>query len=212
MGLIEFTDNCQDLSTDRGFQFKFLCEHCGNGFMSTFRTSKLGAAQGLLGAAGRLFGGVVDRVADSAYELQRAVGGPAHDAAFKDAVEEAKAHFKQCSRCGQWVCPEHCWNESKALCEGCAPDLTEELASAQQGIMLEQMRDRLRNTDLIADLDVKTTARATCPSCGAKAGPGKFCAECGKPLAPKTECDRCGSKLTAGAKFCPECGDPVADG
>ncbi len=108
MGLIELTDNCDDLSTDKGFQFRFHCEHCGNGFMSTYKASTLGVAQGLLGAAGRLFGGLADRVADSAYEVQRAIGGPAHDAALREAVEEAKVHFKQCSRCGQWVCPEHC--------------------------------------------------------------------------------------------------------
>src|SRR6185436_3052587 len=41
---IEFTGNYQDLSTDRGYQFKFYCEKCGNGYMSTFKSSKLGLA------------------------------------------------------------------------------------------------------------------------------------------------------------------------
>jgi len=40
MGAIEFTDNYQDLSTDKGFQFKFCCERCGNGYMSTHKRRK----------------------------------------------------------------------------------------------------------------------------------------------------------------------------
>jgi hypothetical protein len=206
MGLIELTDNCEDLSTDKGFQFRFFCEHCGNGFMTSFRVNKLGMAQGLLGAAGRLFGGALDRAADSAYEIQRSVGGPAHDTALKEAVEEVKAHFEQCSRCGQWVCPERCWNAERGLCENCAPDFTEELAQAQQEAMLDQMRQKVREQDLVGDLDLSSPARTMCPSCGAKAGSGKFCQECGQPLSAKTECERCGAKLAPGAKFCTECG------
>ena len=208
MGLLELTDNCQDLSTDKGYQFKFFCERCGNGFLTTFRANKLGVAQGFLGAAGRLLGGVADRVADSAYEVQRAVGGPAHDKAVKEAVEEIKGVFKQCSRCGQWVCPEHCWNESRGMCEQCAPDLTEELAQMQQEATIEQLRQRVQETDFTSHIDVRSEARTKCPHCGAKAGPGKFCQECGKPLRPATECAKCGAKLDAGAKFCGECGAP----
>src|SRR3712207_7410501 len=50
--------------------------------------------------------------------------------ALQRAVEEAKGHFHQCSRCGKWVCPEVCWNERAGQCEGCAPDYEEELASS----------------------------------------------------------------------------------
>ncbi len=173
MGLIELTDNCEDLSTDKGFQFKFHCERCGNGFLSTYKPYAAGVAQGLLGAAGRLFGGVVDRVADSAYEVQRAIGGPAHDAALKEAVQEAKVHFEQCSRCGMWVCPERCWNPERGLCEQCAPDLQEELAAMQQEARLEQLRERVRETDLTSDVDVRSPARtAWRSSSGPSPGPG----------------------------------------
>ena len=48
MPVIEFTDNYEDLSTDQGFQFKFRCERCGDGFMSTFQTNALGVAGSLL--------------------------------------------------------------------------------------------------------------------------------------------------------------------
>src|SRR5256885_3214557 len=34
MVAIRFTGNYEDLSTDRGYQFKFYCEKCQNGYMS----------------------------------------------------------------------------------------------------------------------------------------------------------------------------------
>ena len=42
MALIRFTANFDDLSTDRGYQFRFRCDKCGNGFMSRFQTSVTG--------------------------------------------------------------------------------------------------------------------------------------------------------------------------
>src|SRR5213083_2021342 len=103
MVAIRFTGNYEDLSTDRGYQFKFYCEKCGNGYMSTFKTSKMGIAASAAEVAGSLFGGLFGKVSDTAYQIQRAVGGPAHDSALKEAVEEIRPLFKQCTRCGQWV-------------------------------------------------------------------------------------------------------------
>jgi len=56
MALIQFVRNFDDLSTDKGFQFKFHCDKRGNGFMSNFQTSVIGVAGSLLNAAGSLFG------------------------------------------------------------------------------------------------------------------------------------------------------------
>jgi rRNA maturation endonuclease Nob1 len=39
MALIQFVENYDDLSTDRGFQFKFYCDKCRNGYMSGFQAS-----------------------------------------------------------------------------------------------------------------------------------------------------------------------------
>src|SRR5947209_8089568 len=39
MAMIQFVKNYEDLSTDKGFQFKFYCDKCGNGFMSRFHPS-----------------------------------------------------------------------------------------------------------------------------------------------------------------------------
>ena len=88
MVAIRFTGNYEDLSTDRGYQFKFYCEKCQNGYMSSFKTSTIGVLGSAARAAGSLFGGIFGNVADSSYEVQRAVGGGAHDSALKEAVDE----------------------------------------------------------------------------------------------------------------------------
>jgi autotransporter translocation and assembly factor TamB len=102
-----------------------------------------GAGGSLLRAAGDLFGGWLSSAGNSAYEIQRAVGGKAHDEALQKAVEEGKTHFHQCSRCGRWVCPEVCWNASAGQCEECAPDYQEELASAHARAKADATREQL---------------------------------------------------------------------
>src|SRR5207253_10857608 len=104
MVAIRFTGNYEDLSTDRGFQFKFYCEKCQNGYMSSFKTSAVGTIASAARVAGSLFGGIFGHVADSSYEVQRQIGGAAHDSALKEAVDEIAPIFKQCTRCGNWVC------------------------------------------------------------------------------------------------------------
>ena len=44
MATVPFTDNCTDLSSNRGFQFKFMCMKCGNGYMSCVRPNAFGTA------------------------------------------------------------------------------------------------------------------------------------------------------------------------
>src|SRR5215467_5346801 len=105
MALIQFTANFDDLSTDRGFQFRFRCDKCGNGYQSRFQPFTAGIVSDVLRTAGNIFGGVLGGAGQGAYEVQRAIGGKAHDEAFAIAVEEAKPHFHQCTRCGKWVCP-----------------------------------------------------------------------------------------------------------
>jgi len=205
--IIQFVQNYEDLSTDRGYQFKFFCDSCGNGYMSSFQPSALGVASGLLNAAGSIFGGLLGRASDGAYQVQQAIGGKAHDDALRKAGEEIKHKFKQCSRCGKWVCPEVCWNEKRNLCEACAPDLAEETASAQAQAAAEQIREKARATDLVEEVDMKVEAVASCPSCGARAGAARFCPECGQALNAKVKCRKCGADLPARTKFCPECGE-----
>src|SRR4051794_3329179 len=122
MAMIEFTSNVSDHSNDNGFQFEFHCDKCNGGHMSTFVASKLGVATGLLRAASSLFGSsMLNNAAQAGQYAKDSVRGKARDDAFATAVAEAKQHFKKCSRCGKWVCPESCWNAGRGLCENCAP-------------------------------------------------------------------------------------------
>jgi hypothetical protein len=210
MATIPFTSNYQDLSSTRGFQFKFHCDKCGNGYMSSFKTNKLGMAASAAEAASSLLGGIFGRAAVSAGQIQSLVGGPLHDAALKEAVEEIRPLFKQCTRCGQWVCEPVCWNKKAQLCEGCAPDLDEELASAQAQAAKEQAAEKVRAVDWLADRNVAQAAPATCAKCGAKMQGGKFCPECGAPAVQKKKCASCGAEAEGAPKFCPECGKPYA--
>ena len=206
MATIEFTGNFEDLSTDKGFQFKFFCEKCGNGYMSSFSPSKLGMATSALQAAGNIFGGIFGGAARGAYEVQRAIGGPAHDSALKEAVAEIKPLFVQCTRCGKWICAPVCFNRKAGLCEGCAPDLDEEMASAQAEAAREQVHQKAREVDWMKQRDVATVTGAVCPHCGAKTQGGKFCGECGKAVSAKKKCVTCGTEAEGSPKFCPECG------
>jgi hypothetical protein len=229
MGMIQFVNNYDDLSTDKGYQFKFYCDKCGNGYMSRFQPSITGTAGSLLRAAGNLFGGWASSAGDSAYELQRAVGGKAHDEALQKAVEEGKTHFHQCSRCGKWVCPEACWNAAAGQCESCAPDYQEELASshahAKAEAAREQLYEKARGTDYASKIDMsagaairapdaaeqRAAAVPTCSACEAEVGKAKFCPECGTPTAPpRPTCVACGHQPETASKFCPECGGKMS--
>ena len=223
MALIQFVQNYEDLSTDRGYQFKFHCDKCGNGFMTEFQTSTLGMAGSALRVAGDLFGGIFNSAGNSAYEIQRAVGGKAHDGALAQAVEEGKQHFHQCTRCGKWVCPEVCWNGEASMCEGCAPKFQEEFASAHAQAKAEAARQQLyakaQATDFVADVDMsaKAVAKAPgaaagaankCTACGVALGDGRFCPQCGAER-HAMGCPGCGAVVASGTKFCAQCGHRV---
>lgn len=212
MALIAFTRNYTDRSNDTGYQFEFHCDKCGNGHLSRFITSKMGLASSFLKAAGSIFGGSVGRAAYAGDHVKDAFRGKAWDDAYAATVEEAKQHFKQCSRCGKWVCPEHCWSAKKGLCEECAPDLQEEAAAAQASAAKEQVWEKARATDQTGGLDVSKAVAAICPHCNAKVESGKFCPECGKPLAREKFCTACGAKMPENSKFCPGCGAANAPG
>ena len=207
MALIQFVQNHQDLSTDRGYQFKFFCDKCGNGYMSGFQTSIVGTAGGLLRAAGDVFGGIFGQAGNSAYEIQRAIGGKAHDSALEEAVEEVKPHFHQCVRCGNWVCREVCWNTARGLCTSCGPKTEVEVAAAQSAAQIEQINVKVRERDQTKELNLDREMVARCPKCMAQVQGGKFCPDCGEALAPKDACGGCGAKMAPKAKFCPECGE-----
>jgi predicted amidophosphoribosyltransferase len=108
--------------------------------------------------------------------------GPQHDAALDAAVKEISPLFKQCSRCGKWVCEPICWNKKMGLCETCAPDLDEEVAVAQASAAKDQVFEKARAVDYVGQRDLAQVAAVLCPSCGAKTQGGKFCPECGESI------------------------------
>lgn len=215
MGSIAFTRNYTDHSNDTGYQFEFHCDKCGNGYRSSFQASALGVGSKIAKGLGSLFGGnSLWQAGNAAAHMKDGLRGPAWDAAFQKAIDEIKPKFHQCTRCGNWVCPQVCWNEGRGLCEACAPDLAEEAASHQAHIASDQIAQKMRETDLVGDVNVKAPMQSACPHCKARIQPGtKFCAECGKPTAAaakKAFCTGCGGALAAGAKFCGECGTAQA--
>lgn len=215
MGSTAFTRNYSDRSNDTGYQFEFHCDKCGNGYRSTFHASKLGVGAKLAKGLGSLFGGnALWAAGQAADHMKDGLRGQAWDSAFKEAIEEIKPKFHQCTRCGSWVCPEVCWNEARQLCESCAPDLAEEAAAQQAQIAAHQVADKLRAVDQVAGFDAKAEMVSACPGCRARLAPGaKFCAACGKPVgtatAAKVFCTGCGQQLPAGARFCASCGQPA---
>jgi hypothetical protein len=206
MAMIQFTKNYSDRSNEQGFQFEFYCDKCGSGHMSRFIPNKIGIAAGVLRAAGSLFGGALGRAGYVGDQVKDIFRGKARDDAFSQAVGEGRQKFKQCSRCGKWVCPEVCWNEKRSLCEECGPDLQEEAAAAQAQAAVDQVREKARGASLVEDVDMAAHRVAACPHCNARVEGGKFCPECGKPLSARAACKKCGTQFDG--KFCPECGTP----
>ncbi len=207
-----FTKNYADHSSDNGYQFEFHCDKCGNGYRSSFITNKLGMAASLLKAAGSIFGGTASTLGYGADQVKDAFRGEAWDSAFKEAVEEIRPKFHQCTRCGQWVCPEVCWNSERGLCEACAPSLQEEAGAAQAQVAKDQVWEKARQSDQTDGLDLKQKQTSSCGKCGAGLQPkAKFCTACGSPVGEKakTFCPDCGAERGPGAKFCPGCGKPA---
>jgi hypothetical protein len=224
MALIQFVRNYDDLSTDRGFQFRFHCDKCGNGYMTQFQASSIGVAESILNVASNFLSGW-GRAGTAAHEVERLVGGRLHDAALAQAVEECRPNFRQCTRCGTWVCHQVCWNPDANLCEGCAPNFKEQLAAGQAQAKVNAARAQLEekaskvnyvgNVDMSADSHVAAPTAATntqaakhlCGQCGAEVGSAKFCPECGKPVAQAApaNCPKCGEPAHGG-KFCGSCG------
>ncbi|HUN31490.1 MAG TPA: zinc ribbon domain-containing protein [Trebonia sp.] len=212
-GMVFFTDNYQDRSTDDGYQFEFYCQRCGNGYSSSFQHSVAGFGGKLLRMGGDMLGGTLgERASELGWDaqwLRDSARGTTRDHALAKAVEEMKPHFKQCQRCGQWVCGQICWNDERGLCVSCAPKLDQEIAGMQAQAQIEQLHSKIQNVDWTKDVNYRDQATATCPNCNQTSGGGKFCQTCGHALAAaepaKKFCANCGTALN-GSKFCGECG------
>jgi double zinc ribbon protein len=210
-GPVPYTDNYTDHSTEAGFQFEFFCERCGNGYKSGFKASAMGVGTKVLRGLGGMLGGRLGQASYGADNLKDMTESQAKDKALREAVEELAPLFKQCHKCGQWVCKEICWNEEFELCVADAPKLEQELAGMQSARRLQQVQEKVQAADYASDVNVERMQKALCPHCGAEAShSGKFCPECGKPLTMPVACGKCGTESPRGTKFCPECGNTLA--
>ena len=211
MDAIEFTRNYSDLSTDRGFQFEFQCDRCGNGYKTTFQAWTMGTVSGALDAASSLFGGVFNQAANLSERARSAQWQQARDKSLVAAIQEIKPNFVQCPRCSSWVCKKSCWNNAKGLCKNCAPDLGVEMAAAQASRTTQEIWEHSQVAEedraMLKEENWRAGVRATCPNCNAPlAKDAKFCPECGAAIQANKFCTKCGAKLAPGAKFCAECG------
>ena len=211
MDAIEFTRNYSDLSTDRGFQFEFQCDRCGNGYKTTFQAWTMGTVSGALDAASSLFGGVFNQAANLSERARSAQWQQARDKSLVDAIQEIKPNFVQCPRCSSWVCKKNCWNQQRGLCKNSAPDLGVEMAAAQASRTTQEIWEHSQVAEedraMLKEENWRAGVRATCPKCNAPLPKDvKFCPECGAAIQADKLCTKCGAKLAVGAKFCAECG------
>ena len=210
MDALEFTRNYTDHSTDRGFQFEFHCDRCGNGYKTSFQAWSLGTVSGALDAASSLFGGFLNEAANLGERARSATWQQARDKAMVEAIAQVKPNFLQCPHCQRWVCKKNCWNQQRGLCKECAPDLAVEISAQQSVKAVQEIQSSIgvdaEDDKLIGSVG-KNKIEASCPNCHAPlASNAKFCPSCGYKLAESKFCVNCGAKLAPGAKFCAECG------
>jgi len=208
--LHSFTKNYQDESTGEGFQFKFLCDSCGEGYETEFIESKTAKSKERMNMVSRgidfLGGDRVSRGIDILADGDRSAEWEReHDKVFKEASGQAMKNFTRCPRCHSYVC-ETCWNEERNLCIQCAPRVGVEMSAAKADVEISQMREKVGEMKIFSG---DTSDREViCPKCGKPSGAGKFCTNCGAPLGANT-CPKCGASVAAGQKFCGTCGAKV---
>lgn len=211
MANIKFADNYQDLSqsdgVDAGFQFEFYCERCNDRWRTPFKAYRSGQASGWASKASGFFGGLLGEASSALEGVAQAGWHGARDDAFRDAIEQAKAHFHRCAGCHQYVCGP-CFDSAGGLCRNCAPDVEVAIATARaQGEI--QGASETATAEGVArgqKRDVRSARQFVCPECSAETHGAKFCPECGHKLATTTSCGGCSAALQPGTKFCPECG------
>jgi len=215
-----FTRNCQDNSTDAGFQFTFCCDICQDGYKSSFIQSDtykkkigsrilgqgVGIVGGLLGGKASKLGNVAQRGSNifaQTFEGKSPEWLKEHEKAFERAQNEAKQHFHRCPHDNKYVC-DHCWNEEEGLCVSCAPRQEVYVAQTRAQAMKRNIDESGKSATVWQGaIESKTTI---CASCGKPAGTGKFCNNCGASMELK-ECPKCGAKNAQDIRFCTNCGE-----
>lgn len=115
----DFTNNFNDLTTEKGFQFEFCCDRCGNCERSQFKGSALAAGSSLLDHAANFFGGLFATAREVAVNARNESWKGDREKAFLDAIEEMRPKFKRCAQCERYVCLD-CWDATTDMCLDCA--------------------------------------------------------------------------------------------
>jgi len=217
-------ENYEDLSTDKGYQFRFYCERCSDGFTSRFITQpRSNSAKATIAPTGpgRQREAVVETEGDAESQAS----------ALRKAVAEMERHLRWCKKCGQWVCAQACWNADEKLCKECAPDEAETIEHdpdavdeiAEGGLVEEYAASDFDAVALVAPPPIeevietppsgarreRAPRQVECLACGATVEDRSFCSECGESLRGANVCPECDADMAAGAKFCSICGAKI---
>jgi hypothetical protein len=128
-----------------------------------------------------------------------------HEAAFQNAMNEAKENFHRCHSCNTYVC-DACFNEEEGLCVNCAPRESTEVSKARAKRMVEEIQEKAEATNVFKG--GISSKQIVCPKCGKPVGQGKFCNNCGAAVGMAV-CPACGAENQQGTKFCSECGAKI---
>jgi hypothetical protein len=207
-GLIPFSSNVIDCSTNEGYQFEFTCQRCGNGFRSEFRHSVIGFGGRIAALGGSLFGGEignkVEQVGLMAQWGHSGNRGSTNDQRLLEASRDVADEFRQCrGGCHDWVCRQGCWDERAGACHNCAAARQQDYGQQQYG---NQYGQQQYGNQQYGQQQQYGQPTRYCGHCGAE-GSGKFCGSCGTSYdAPP--CKGCGSPQR-GTQFCQNCGTPA---
>jgi hypothetical protein len=220
MAMQSFTRNYEDKSTEAGFEFVFDCDNCGDGFATQFVECHsykrgnlfrslgegIGAGARMLGLHNIAYG--VERGGDMAsrqFDGMTPEWHKEHEAAFRNAMNEAKEAFHRCHGCNTYVC-DACFNEEEGMCVKCAPRENTAVSKARSRRMVEQIDEMADSADVFKGSI--TSKQIVCPKCGKPVAQGKFCGNCGTAVGLMI-CPNCGAENQQGTKFCSECGQKL---
>ena len=161
---IEFVQNYTDLSTDKGYQFKFFCDKCGNGYVLLPRVRHRDRSRRRRRWRAASSAASSGKIGSSSYEVQRAIGGPVHETR-RGRRHGDEAKFKQLSR----VPADGCAERSSRIprCESreqCAPNLDEATRRSRPRRRSIRPSRRRRACDWLKDQRTPTSRRRRAPS------------------------------------------------
>ena len=219
MVLRDFVKNFDDMSDQNGFQFKFKCDICQDGFMTKYRQAPYAKAKGLFGGRQQhrqqlrreLLG--VWATARGELHPRRATctipnGAKLTKRLWTMLQRKRGADFTKCPGCTKYV-DATCWNEQGLMCVECSPRQAITVQKARAQAFGQKAAESMMAQDYSAEIKGAEEVKILCSKCGKPTSSGKFCEVCGAPL-DKSACPNCGQKVSATARFCNNCGQKLS--